>query len=102
MEPVQAAPTADTTNTPSPDAGTIDVSSPGVPSSFTDDQGKLGYVGLAIIGVTLASLFYSIYWYRKNIRIMEEEMDENDEIRKEVAEIKVNLKALLGNRYQSI
>lgn len=102
MEPVQAAPTADTANSAAPEAGTIDVTSAGVPSSFTDDNGKLGYVGLAIIGVTLASLFYSIYWYRKNIKIMEEEREETDEVRKEVSEIKVNLKALLGSRYQSI
>ena len=33
---------------------------------------------------------------------MEEEMEENDALRKEVSEIKVNLKALLGTRYQAI
>jgi cell fate (sporulation/competence/biofilm development) regulator YmcA (YheA/YmcA/DUF963 family) len=40
--------------------------------------------------------------YQKSIRQIEADMEENDEIRKEVSEIKVNLKALLGNRYQSI
>jgi hypothetical protein len=94
--------TMDTNTNPGPDAGTVDVANPHVPSTFTDDNGKLGYIGLAIIGVTLASLFYSIYWYRKNISAMEAEMEENDELRKEVSEIKVNLKALLGTRYQSI
>jgi hypothetical protein len=102
MEPVQAAATAPDNSTPSPEAGSVDVTSPGIPSTFTDDSGKVGYIGLAIIGVTLASLFYSIYWYRKSIRQIEADMEENDEIRKEVSEIKVNLKALLGNRYQSI
>lgn len=102
MEPVQAAAQTPDSSTPSPEAGAVDVTSPGIPSTFTDDNGKLGYIGLAIIGVTLASLFYSIYWYRKSIRQIEAEMEENDEVRKEVSEIKVNLKALLGNRYQSI
>jgi hypothetical protein len=102
MEPVQAAAATPDSSTPSPEAGAVDVTRPGIPSTFTDDNGKLGYIGLAIIGVTLASLFYSIYWYRKSIRQIEAEMDENDEVRKEVSEIKVNLKALLGNRYQSI
>jgi hypothetical protein len=103
MDAAQAtATTPDASASPAPDAGTIDVTSPGVPSTFTDDNGKLGYIGLAIIGVTLASLFYSIYWYRKNIAAMEAEMEETDELRKEVSEIKVNLKALLGTRYQSI
>jgi hypothetical protein len=102
MEAAQATATTPDSSTPSPDAGSVDVTTAGVPSTFTDDQGKLGYIGLAIIGVTLASLFYSIYWYRKSIQQIEEEMEENDELRKEVSEIKVNLKALLGTRYQAI
>lgn len=69
---------------------------------FADENGKLGFIGLAIIGVTLASLFYSIYWYRKNIQLMEEEREENEGLSKDVSEIKRNLKLLLGQTYQSI
>jgi hypothetical protein len=69
---------------------------------FADENGKLGFIGLAIIGVTLASLFYSIYWYRKNIQIMEEEREDNDGLSKDVSEIKRNLKKLLGTTYQAI
>jgi Flp pilus assembly secretin CpaC len=69
---------------------------------FADENGKLGFIGLAIIGVTLASLFYSIYWYRKNIQIMEEERDDNGDLAQDVTEIKRNLKKLLGTNYQAI
>jgi hypothetical protein len=69
---------------------------------FADENGKLGFIGLAIIGVTLASLFYSIYWYRKNIQIMEEERDDNGDLAQDVTEIKRNLKKLLGTTYQAI
>jgi len=82
---------------PSQDVGQENSNAP-----FLDENGKLGYIGLAIIGVTLATLFYTIYWYRKNIQMMEEEREDANSVAREVSEIKKNLKALLGSQYQSI
>lgn len=86
---------------PLADGGTIDSGNSGF-MPFADENGKLGFIGLAIIGVTLASLFYSIYWYRKNIQIMEDEREDNDGLAQDVSEIKKNLKVLLGRNYQAI
>jgi hypothetical protein len=82
--------------------GVVDFSSSRPPTSFTDAEGKLGWVGMTIIGATLASLIYSIVWYRKQMIIMEKQIKEEKNISRELLEVKTNLQAIMGSKYKKL
>lgn len=82
--------------------GVVDFQSSRPPSSFTDVEGKLGWIGMTIIGTTVASLIYSIVWYRKQMIIMEKQVEEEKTLSKELTEVKTNLQALMGSRYKKL
>ena len=82
--------------------GKVDVTTARVPSTFTDVDGKLGWVGMSIIGVTFASLIYSIVWYRKQMILMEREIEREKTLEKEVSEIKRNLQSVMGRKYKTL
>lgn len=82
--------------------GVVDFQSSRPPSSFTDAEGKLGWIGMTIIGATIASLIYSIVWYRKQMILMEKQVAEEGEVSKELKEVKTNLQALMGSRYKKL
>lgn len=82
--------------------GKVDVTSARVPSTFTDVEGKLGWVGMSIIGVTFASLIYSIVWYRKQMILMEQEVEREKTLAREVREIKRNLQSVMGRKYKTL
>lgn len=82
--------------------GVVDFQSSRPPSSFTDAEGKLGWVGMTIIGATIASLIYSIVWYRKQMIIMEKQLKEEKALSKELVEVKTNLQALMGSKYKKL
>lgn len=82
--------------------GVVDFQSSRPPSTFTDAEGKLGWIGMTIIGTTIASLIYSIVWYRKQMIIMEQQIEEDKTLSKELKEVKTNLQALMGTRYKNL
>ncbi len=71
----------------------------GVPSNYTDSNNKLGWVGIMLLGLTTASLIYSIFYYRKRMEHLEK--GENkliQDLRNDVDEIKQKLGTLSGNK----
>lgn len=74
-------------------------SAEGVPSNFTDDNSKLGWIGIMLLGLTTASLIYSIFYYRRRMQHLEK--GENkliQELRTDVDEINDKLSTLSGGK----
>ena len=79
--------------------GDVGSGSDGVPSNFTDDNSKLGWIGIMLLGLTTASLIYSIFYYRKRMQHLEK--GENkliQQLRQDVDEIKEKLGTLSGGK----
>jgi hypothetical protein len=58
-----------------------------------------GTIGIVIIGLTLVSLGYSIYnSYAQQKRMKEQDLSTQDKLN----ELELNLKTLLGGKYQSL
>ena len=71
----------------------------GMPTNFTDDNSKLGWVGIMLLGLTTASLIYSIFYYRKRMKHLEK--GENkliQELRNDIDEINEKLSSLSGGK----
>lgn len=99
---VDVSTTSATSPTPSPSP------SPSLPSTpmTMSDGGSVGSffdgwnwleVGLTVLGV--ASMYYVVYYYR--FKLQQDKMI-NNELQRQIDEIKINLKGNLKDKYQSI
>ncbi len=90
VEAVEAAPAA----APAPEAPTEMAE-----GGMTEDP-KTKYMSLALMGISAASVIYSIYWYRKQLIAMEQKQNGGSQVQQEIEEIKLNLMSLMGDKYQ--
>jgi hypothetical protein len=64
----------------------------------TDSGGKLGMVAIMMLGLTTASLIYSIYYYRKRLEALKKGDSEIVvQLKKDMEELKGKINTLTGN-----
>lgn len=71
----------------------------GLPKSFAGDGRSVNIIGWAIALLTIVSLAYSIYHTHRQVTKADEREKEQQ---KEIDEMRLNLKNILGNRYVSL
>ena len=79
-------------------AGAVDSTSPS-PSNF-EAGGEYSLVYYLTFALLLSASAYSIYYHRQALNKLMD--DDNDELKREVREVKSNLKKLMGNKYEII
>jgi hypothetical protein len=71
----------------------------GLPKAFSGEGRSFNIIGWSIAILTIVSLAYTIYHTHKQVT----EADKKElELQKEVDEMKINLKNLMGSRYVSL
>ena len=63
-----------------------------------DGSKKLGFIGIMLLGLTTASLIYSIYYYRKNVESLKKGQLELKQIKQDIDAMKQKFANATGTR----
>jgi hypothetical protein len=87
-------------------AGVVENTNPSETSSNFEEGGELkkggeySLVYLLTFALLISASAYSIYYHRQAMNKLMD--DDNDELKRQVREVKTNLKKLMGNKYEII
>jgi hypothetical protein len=69
------------------------------PKEIQDGKGHINYIAATLLGLTIIALIYNIRSANATIKSIQAK-DVN--LQKEIDELKINLKSVMGNKYQSL
>jgi len=108
MEKTNTTPTAETSGAEAVStqdtAGAVDTTNP-TESTFEEggelkSGGDYSLVYYLTFALLISASAYSIYYHRQALNKLMD--DDNDELKRQVKEVKTNLKKLMGNKYELI